>query len=223
MKYLFWLFAFINIGLFGYFNRDVILPQPATTQQAEISPEKIKVLSQQQIDAMATKEKTVVAAAKPEPVADVCFEWSVFSDTNLAHALGELGKLSLQATVKEQPLQESKRFWVYRPPFKSTAEALKRATEFKAMGVTDVFVVQEPKWKNAISFGIFNDEQLAAHLQKELQAKGIKNVEKALRNQGKSYSSLQLKNLSENEIAEIKKLKPNFPAAELKEVSCNAT
>ena len=222
MKYLFWLFAFINIGLFGYFNRDVILPQPATTQQAEISPEKIKVLSQQQIDTMTTKEKTV-EAAKPEPVADVCFEWSVFSDANLALAQGELGKLSLLATVKEQPLLESKRFWVYRPPFKSTAEAVKKAAEFKAMGVTDVFVVQEPKWKNAISFGIFNDEQLATHLQKELQAKGIKNVEKALRNQGKSYSSLQLKNLSESEIAEIKKLKPNFPAAELKEVSCNAT
>jgi len=59
-------------------------------------------------------------------------------------------------------------------------------------------------------------------LQKELQAKGVKNVEKALRTQGKSYSSLLLKNLTENEIAEIKKLKPNYPAAELKEVSCDA-
>ena len=222
MKYLFWLFALINIGLFGYFNRDVILPQPAPAQQDEISPEKIKVLTQQQIDAMGSKENKVVAVATPEPIADVCFEWSVFSDPNLANAQGELGKLSLQATVKEQTIQASKRFWVYRPPFKSTAEAFKRAAEFKAMGVTDVFVVQEPKWKNAISFGIFNDEQLAAHLQKELQAKGIKNVEKALRTQGKSYSSLLLKNLSENEIAEIKKLKPSFPAAELKEVSCGA-
>ncbi|HEY0842829.1 sporulation protein [Methylotenera sp.] len=222
MKYLFWLFAIINIGLFGYFNRDVVLPKPAQTQQAEISPEKIKVLSQQQIDALSKKEQKV-AEVKPEPVADVCFEWSVFSDANLAHAQGELGKLSLQATVKEQPIQESKRFWVYRPPFKTTAEALKRAAEFKAQGITDVFVVQEPKWKNAISFGIFSDEQLAIHLQKELQAKGIKNVEKSLRNQGKSYSSLLLKNLTENEVAEIKKLKPSFPAAELKEVSCSAT
>ncbi len=221
MKYFFWLLAFINIGLFGYFNRDVVLPKPAQTQQAEISPEKIKVLSQQQIDALSKKEQKV-AVVKPEPVADICFEWSVFSDANLANAQGELGKLSLQASVKEQPIQESKRFWVYRPPFKTTAEALKRAAEFKSQGITDVFVVQEPKWKNAISFGIFSDEQLAIHLQKELQAKGIKNVEKSLRNQGKNYSSLLLKNLTENEVAEIKKLKPSFPAAELKEVSCSA-
>lgn len=222
MKQLFWLLVIINLGLFGYFNIDFVLPKSGPAPQTEISPEKIKVVTPQELSTLeATKKK--VAVVEPAPVADVCFEWSVFSDANLTNAQGELGKLSLLATVKEQPLKESRRFWVYRPPFKSTAEAVKRAAEFKAMGVSDVFVVQEPKWKNAISFGIFNDEQLATQLQKELQAKGIKNVEKALRNQGKSYSSLHLKNLSENEIAEIKKLKPSFPAAELKEVSCNAT
>jgi len=221
MKYFFWLFAFINIGLLGYFNLDVVLPKPAQVQQAEIAPEKIKVLSQQEIDALVATKKNVATSAPP-PVIDVCFEWSVFSDANLTHAQTALESLTLQATVKEQTTQEAKRFWVYRPPFKSSAEALKKAAELRTIGITDVFVVQEPRWKNAISFGIFSDEQLAINLQKELQAKGIKGVEKSLRSQGKSYSSLLLKNLTENEIAEIKKLKPDFPAAELKEVSCNA-
>lgn len=221
MKYFFWLFTFINIGLLGYFNIDVFLPKPAQVQQAEIAPEKIKVLSQQEIDALAVTKKKVAITAPP-PVIDVCFEWSVFSDANLTHAQTALESLALQATVKEQTTQEAKRFWVYRLPLKSSTEALKKAAELRASGITDVFVVQEPRWKNAISFGIFSDEQLAINLQKELQAKGVKNVEKSLRSQGRSYSSLLLKNLSENEIAEIKKLKPDFPAAELKEVSCNA-
>jgi hypothetical protein len=220
MKYIFWLLALINIGLFGYFNIDVVLPKPAQTQQAEISPEKIKILSQQEIDAIRTTKKAEIA--QPLQVVDVCFEWSVFSDTNLTNAQTALESLALQSIVKEQSTQEAKRFWVYRPPFKSSAEALKKAAELRDSGITDVFVVQEPRWKNAISFGIFSDEKLAINLQKELQAKGVKNVEKALRTQGKSYSSLLLKNLTENEIAEIKKLKPNFPAAELKEVSCDA-
>lgn len=220
MKYIFWLLALINIGLFGYFNIDVVLPKSAQTQQAEISPEKIKILSQQEIDAIRTTKKAEIA--QPLQVVDVCFEWSVFSDTNLTNAQTALESLALQSIVKEQSTQEAKRFWVYRPPFKSSAEALKKAAELRDSGITDVFVVQEPRWKNAISFGIFSDEKLAINLQKELQAKGVKNVEKALRTQGKSYSSLLLKNLTENEIAEIKKLKPNFPAAELKEVSCDA-
>lgn len=220
MKYIFWLLALINIGLFGYFNIDVVLPKSAQTQQAEISPEKIKILSQQEIDAIKTTKKAEIV--QPLPVVDVCFEWSVFSDTNLTNAQTALESLALQSIVKEQSTQEAKRFWVYRPPFKSSTEALKKAAELRDSGITDVFVVQEPRWKNAISFGIFSDEKLAINLQKELQAKGVKNVEKALRTQGKSYSSLLLKNLTENEIAEIKKLKPNFPAAELKEVSCDA-
>lgn len=220
MKYLFGLLLLINIGLFGYFNRDVVLPKPAPTLEAEISPEKIKILSPEEIEALAVAKKPVVVA--PPPVIDVCFEWSVFSEANLSNAQMALQSLTLQATVKEQTVQSAKRFWVYKPPVKSSTEALKKAAEFKEMGITDVFVVQEPKWKNAISFGIFSDEQLAINLQKELQAKGIKNVEKALRSQGKSYSSLLLKNLNETEIAEIKKLKPSFPAAELKEVSCEA-
>ncbi|PPC83575.1 MAG: sporulation protein [Methylotenera sp.] len=220
MKYLFGLLLLINIGLFGYFNRDVVLPKPAPTLEAEISPEKIKILSPEEVEALAVEKKPVVVA--PPPVIDVCFEWSVFSEANLSNAQMALQSLTLKATVKEQTVQSAKRFWVYKPPVKSSAEALKKAAEFKEMGITDVFVVQEPKWKNAISFGIFSDEQLAINLQKELQAKGIKNVEKALRSQGKSYSSLLLKNLNETEIAEIKKLKPSFPAAELKEVSCEA-
>lgn len=220
MKYIFWLLALINIGVFGYFNIDVVLPKSAQTQQAEISPEKIKILSQQEIDAIRTTKKAEIA--EPLPVVDICFEWSVFSDTNLTNAQTALESLALQSIVKEQSTQEAKRFWVYRPPFKSSTEALKKAAELRDSGITDVFVVQEPRWKNAISFGIFSDEKLAINLQKELQAKGVKNVEKALRTQGKSYSSLLLKNLTENEIAEIKKLKPNFPAAELKEVSCDA-
>lgn len=220
MKFLFWLFALLNIGLLAYFNSDALLPKHAQIQQAEISPEKIRVLSPEALDALSTPEQT--AMVQPVIVADVCYEWSVFSDTNLANAQSELEKLTLQAIVKEQTIQASKRFWVYKPAVKSTAEALKKAAEFKALGITDVFVVQEPKWKNAISFGIFSDEQLANHLQKELQAKGIKNVEKSLRTQGKSYSSLLLKNLKDTEISDIKKLKPNFPAAELKEVSCDA-
>ncbi|MDP2153138.1 MAG: sporulation protein [Methylotenera sp.] len=221
MKYFFWLLVFINIGLFGYFNIDAVLPKPAQTQQAEVSPEKIKVLSPQEVDALASSKKKV-AVTEPPAVVDTCYEWSVFSETNLINAQTALEKLALQATVKEQTVQASKRFWVYRSPLKSTAEAIKKAAELRSLGVTDVFVVQEPRWKNAISFGIFSDEQLAINLQNELQAKGIKNVEKSLRSQGKSYSSLLLKNLTENEIAEIKKLNPDFPAAELKEVSCDA-
>lgn len=224
MRRFFWLLILINLGLLAWFNKDYIMPGTPQIKLAEISPEKIKVLSQKEIDALPKKEislqTTNTLTQQPEP-AVACFEWGIFSDSNLANAQKALTRLTLPATVKEQSSVQPKRFWVYRPPLKTAAEALKKAAEFKALGVEDLFVVQEEKWKNAISFGIFEDEKLATKLQQELEAKGVKNVEKTLRSQGKAHYSLLLNKLTEKDVIELNKLKPNFPAADLKETACN--
>jgi len=222
MKRFFWLSVLINLALLAYFSLGYLLPGKPEIKLAELSPEKIKVLSQDELSALPKREASAPVIDTPVPAPEAtCFEWGVFSDSSIANAQKALDKLSLQATTKEQSSEQPKRFWVYKAPAKTLAEAQKRAAEYKAMGIEDLFVVQEEKWKNAISFGIFEDEKLATKLQHELQAKGVKNVEKTLRNQGKSHYSLMLGNLTENDNAEIKKLKPSFPAAELKEVSCN--
>ncbi len=221
MRALVLLLILVNLGLLAYFNRERFLPSVPQSQFTEINPEKITVLNQQQIEAMPKK----AATSAPPPatistIAKTCMEWGVFSDTNLAAAQSELSQLSLQATVKSETSQDAKRFWIYKPPLKNSQEALAKAAELKALGIEDIFVVQEPKWKNAISFGVFQDEQLATKLLNELKAKGVKDAVKALRNQGKVHSSLLLTNLTDTEIATLKKLKPEFPAANLKDVSC---
>lgn len=237
MKLLVWLLLIINLLLLVYFNIDHILPRVPVAQTAEIAPENIKVLSQKEIEALPKKTASpaapVVAAnldttitllnapAAPTAIATSCFEWGVFSANSLTNAQNAVTKLSLQATVKEQTSQQAKRFWVYKPPLKTAEEAQLKAAELKALGVTDIFVVLEPKWRNAISFGVFEDEQLANKLLNELKAKGVKDVVKALRNQGRGHSSLIFNNLAANQITALKQLKSEFPEAALKEVGCN--
>ncbi|MEO6118532.1 MAG: sporulation protein [Methylotenera sp.] len=224
MKRLVWLLLLLNAGLLAYFNLDHILPSAPLAKTVEITPEKIKVLSQKEIEALPRKMEPTPAlnaeAAIATPVS-TCFEWGVFSATGLVGAQYAVNKLALQATVKNQTYQEAKRFWVYKPPLKSTIEAQAKAQELQALGVTDLFVIQEARWRNAISFGVFEDEQLANRLVSELKAKGIKDVVKALRNQGRGHSSLLFSNLATNQIAELNQLKSEFPEAALKEVACN--
>lgn len=221
MKKLIWLLILINIGLLTYFNLERILPAQAPVKATEIEPEKMHSLSQVQIDALPKKGAVPVqATTTPTPVATSCFEWGLFSASSIAGAQSAIAKLALQATLKEQASPRGKRFWVYRPPLKSTQEALTRASELKALGIEDLFVVQEPKWKNAISFGIFEDEQLATKLLNELRAKGVKDATKTLRNQGKNHANLLFSNITALDAAELEKLKPEFPEAELKEVTC---
>jgi hypothetical protein len=222
MKRFFWGLALINLGLYAYFNIGLLLPGKPEIKLPEINAEKIKLLSQAEIDALPKKVAPAAAApaVEPQPVA-MCFEWGIFSDASLEKAQKSLAKLAIQANAREEKSNQPKRYWVYKPPLKTAAEAQKRAAEFKELGVDDLFVVQEEKWKNAISFGIFEDEQLADKLIQELREKGIKNIEKTLRSNGKGQHSLAFNNITENDVAELKKLKPDFPAAELKEVSCN--
>ncbi|MDO9364922.1 MAG: sporulation protein [Methylotenera sp.] len=223
MKQLFWILALFNLGLFAYFNAGHILPSKPQAKLAEINPEKIIVLSQAQLEALPKKTvpSLTLLPEQTAPIAASCFEWGIFSDTNIANAQSAISQLALSATLKQQSSQQAKRFWVYRAPLRSAAEAQLKAAELKALGVENLFVVQDAKWKNAISFGIFEDEQLAIKLLNELKAKGVKDVVKALRNQGKGHASLLFSNLTETDVAALKKLKPDFPYASLKEISCH--
>lgn len=221
MRHLFWLLVVVNLGLLTYFNLGHILPGKPHIKALEIDPEKIQLLTPAEIDALPKKAHET-PTAQTAPAALSCYEWGIFSDANLANAQAAAARLSLQTSVKEEDSKQAKRFWVYRPPLKSASEAQQKASEFKALGVNDLFVVQETKFKNAISFGIFEDEQLAIKLVNELKAKGVKDVTKALRSQGKNHSSLVLKNIEEKDVTELRKFKPDFPEADLKEVSCNA-
>jgi len=241
MKKLVWLLVLINVGLLAYFNKDALLPNAPKAAMMAIQPEKISILTQQQIDALPSNGAALAipsnaapitppttdakVVANPTPVATpanlTCYEWGVFSAANLTGAQTAITNLSLQATVKEQSSTDAKRFWVYKPPLKSAEAAQAKALELKGLGVEELYVLQDGKWKNAISFGVFEDEQLATNLLNELKAKGVKEVVKALRNQGKGHASLQFSKLTDAEVLELKKLKPDFPEADIKEVACN--
>ena len=236
MKKLVWLLVLINVGLLAYFNKDVILPSAPKAALLAIHPEKISILTQQQIDALPKKGAAAIAptvaaitpptvdataAASATPAPTTCYEWGVFSAANLTGAQTAVSNLSIQTTVKEQSSLEAKRFWVYKQPLKSVEAAQAKTQELKALGIQDMYIVQDARWKNAISFGVFEDEQLATKLLNELRAKGVKDVVKALRNQGKGHVSLQFNKLTDTEVIELKKLKPEFPEADLKEVACS--
>jgi len=221
VKFLVWVLVIINLGLLAYFNQARFLPSAPQFKAAEIHPEKIVILSQMQVDALPKKSLSLPPPLILEPAVTTCFEWGIFTGESLNRAQTAIAKLALQPEIKEETSQEAKRFWVYRLPLKTAEEAQLKTIELKALGVEDLFVVQDPKWKNAISFGVFADEQLATKLLNELKAKGVKNVVKSLRNQGKNHASFQFNALTDAQVLELKKLKPNFPEASLSQVSCS--
>ena len=234
MKLLIWLFVLLNVGLLAYFNMDLIAPKPATADHS-IQPEKLKILSEKELTAMSKKvAQAITNAATPAAQVSVqtamppttlaptsCYKWGNFTKTNLPSAQVVLVRLGLQSVINQEAVaQEDKRFWVYYPPLKSAALAQKKAAEIKAMGVDELFVVQDSQWRNAISFGLFQDEQLATNLLNELQAKGVKSATKALHNPGKLLTSLLIKAVNADAASELQKIKPEFVGTEITLTAC---
>jgi hypothetical protein len=226
MKLLVWLLVLLNVGLLVYFNLDLIVPKPAVADRS-IQPEKLKILSAKDLESMPKKEVHAVspeaAPALTSGASTSCYKWGNFTKTNLPAAQVVLVRLGLQSEVnQEASAQEDRRFWVYYPPLKTAELAQQKANEIKAAGVDEIFIVQDSQWRNAISFGLFQDEQLASNLLSDLQAKGIKGATKALRSPGKSLSSLLIKSVSADAALELHKIKPEFLGTDLVPSACPA-
>lgn len=227
MRLLVWLLVLLNVGLLAYFNMDLIAPKPAAADRS-IQPERLKILSEKDLEAMPK-----VAAPAQELVAQTsalavqgptsCYKWGNFTKTNLPAAQVVLVRLGLQSVINQEAgAEEDRRFWVYYPPLKGAAIAQQKADEIRAMGVDELFIVQDSQWRNAISFGLFQDEQLASALLNDLLAKGVKGATKALRSPGKSLSSLLVKAVSADAAIELQKIKPEFVGTELESAACPA-
>jgi hypothetical protein len=225
MKLLAWLLVLLNIGLLVYFNLDVIAPKPALADRS-INPDKLKILSQAELEAIPKKAAPVALEAVPVSAlegATSCYKWGSFTQSNLPAAQVVLVRLGLESLVnQEQGAKEDRRFWVYYPPLKSAELAQEKANEIQAMGVDELFIVQDSQWRNAISFGLFQEEQLASSLLKELQQKGVKGATKALRTPGKSLSSLLIKSVTPATALELQKIRPEFVGTELTPAACPA-
>lgn len=221
MKFLFWLLLLLNAGALVYFNIDRIAPSPAIESKADINPEKLTLLSPAQVDSMPkrmTLLPPVKMVANNEPTA--CYEWGSFAPDKLTEAIAIANTLSLNHQVMQQTSQQSVRYWVYKPPLPSAEAANAKAQQLKALGIDEFFIVQEPKWRYAISFGVFRDEQLAIKLMDDLRRRGVRELVKAVRNQGDGNASLTLNAVTKGLFEQLKKNRPDFADTEIKEVAC---
>ncbi|MFA6178591.1 MAG: SPOR domain-containing protein [Candidatus Methylopumilus sp.] len=225
MKWVVCLLLLANVVFFAYFNLSPATPNGAHPGLREIHPEQIKLLTDKEIEALQKKseqpaEDSATQAALTAAAQTSCYEWGSFSARNLPRARNVLFKFSLQGIVKQQNSQESARYWVYIPRAKSLQAAQAKMDELRNLGIDDIFVVQEPQWRYAISLGVFKDEQLAAKRLEDLKTRGVNSAVKALRNQEQGQASLVINSMSPDMVAEIEKLKPDFPGSEIKQVSC---
>ena len=210
MRTLFLLLLLANVVFFAYGRYgDVLFPGESQLLQQQINPEAIKVLASAQL-AKAAPAKRVPTVA--------CLEWGAFPGGDTERAERMLAPLALGAKLAQRRVDETATWWVYMPPQGSRQAATVKTNELKRLGVEDYFIVQEdPKFRFAVSLGIFRTQDAANSRLEQLRAKGVRTAQVGVRDSQGQRIWFQVRDVPEALAAKLNELKQGIPGSELKE------
>jgi hypothetical protein len=216
MKLAFLLLVLVNVllfawqhGVFGRYGDGGREPERVARQ---VEPERIRVLTEKEVQAL--RERAKQASGAPElNAAQACVEFGDFSAAEAVRAEKALTALGAVVKVSSAPVEAPGWYMVYLPPFKTLAEAERRADELRKLGIKDMMVMNESSaMKFAISLGSFRDPNAAkAHLA-ALEKTGIKGVRIADRPSTLTLTRFQLRDLDAAAAQQLATLRGEFPA-----------
>jgi len=213
MRTLVFLLLLANLSLFGYIKLDSLGSGEGVRLSQQIQPDKIKLLTPQEVAALGP--------AKAASLADVCVEWGPLSDTDRNRALASLEPLDLSRLMTQKKVEVIASYWVFLPPAANRAAADQRLAELKASGIKDLSVIDSGPQRNAISLGVFRGEEAARNRLASLQAQGLANAKLEPRTQSVQQTMLVVRDPTAQAMARLKELQSEFPGSDTKIGSCD--
>lgn len=202
-----------NLAFFAYSELDLMSEGESSRLQRQLVPEKIKLLTPQQVAALGP--------AKVSQLANVCLEWGGFTDAERPAALAALEPLQLGRQMSQRKIESTSAYWVFLPPLPSKAAAERRVAELKAEGLKDFFILNDGAQKNAISLGIFKTEDAANKFLDAVREKGVKNARYGARAQTIQQTFVVLRDPQPAQTERLQQLKAEFSGSEIRIGPCD--
>ena len=202
-----------NLTFFVYTRLDAASDGEAVRLVEQVQPEKMKLLTPQQVAALGP--------AKVAALADVCLEWGPLSDADRARALGDLEPLALGRLLSQKRIETTMAFWVYLTPSANRAEAERRAGELRERGIGDVAVLESGPQRYAVSLGLFHAEDAAKARLADLTKLGVTNARSGARQQVITTTLLVIRDPQAQVVAKIRDLMSAYPGTEAKVGGCD--
>ncbi len=214
MRTLLLLLLLANLGFFAYHHltgaNDEAAAQIALLQ---ISPERIGTVAAGTVSPVPGNAGETVPAA--------CVEWGVFGGAEVARADAAIAALALPADVLQRRVADVDGYWVHMPPLKTRPEVDRKIGELKALGVEEFFVVQDAgPWRNAVSLGLFKNEEAARAELERLRQRGVRSAVVVRREKLLKQVTFYLREPDASTVARLTELQRDFPATEIRAASC---
>jgi len=214
MRTVFVLLLLANLTLFGYTWLDGGAGGEAVRLNEQVQPDKIKLLTPQEVAALGP--------AKVAALADVCIEWGPFGETERPRALSDLEPLAVGKLTTQKRVDASGLWSATLAPFANRPAAERRVSELRAQGVRDVSIVDAGGGRFTVAIGLFRNEDAARVHAAELTRQGVIGTATATaRPQPVSLTLIVVRDPPANVVARLRELQPSYPAAELKVTGCD--
>jgi len=215
MKLLVALLILANIALFGFGELARMSESESNRLQRQLAPDKIKLLTPQQVAALGP--------AKAAQLQNVCLEWGAFTEPEKAAVLAALEPLQLGRQMSQRRVESTTAFWVYVPPLPSKPAAEKRVAEMRNLGLKDFFIVSDGPQRNAISLGVFKTEEGANKFLDSVREKGVTTAKTGERTQSIQQTVIVLRDPQPAQAQKIQAMKADFAGSDVQIGPCDKT
>jgi hypothetical protein len=182
----------------------------------QIEPERFRVLTEAEVQTLRERA-TQGGAAFDASSAQSCVEFGDFAAGEVARVEKALAAITPGARINARPVEAPGWYMVYLPPYRSWAEAERRAEELRKLGVKDLMVMSENSpMKFAISLGSFRDPNAAKAHVASLEKLGVKGVRLSDRAAPAMTTRFQLRDLDAAAAQQLSALRNEYPAQTLR-------
>lgn len=208
----------LNLAVAGFFVGRSLWSQVDSAQNASLNVERLSLRGQSAAaPAAAPKQAPPPRAAVAEAL---CVEWRGLTLAEVAQVREQLKTLAGERVMSFTEVPLNTRRWVIFPPLPSPESAEGKLRELTAAGVEDAFVVKDAAWRNAISLGLFANDEAAGRRISELESKGVLGTRvEVLPRQGTDYYFV-IRSEDPDALKSLSEIRQAYPNSQQSRVAC---
>jgi hypothetical protein len=165
MKWLTWVLLAANLAVAGVFIGSAYWSQSVSEQTAPMNVDRLSLRSQS-----GPAGRGEAPAVETE---DLCVEWRGLNQDEFPLVREQLKAMAGERVMSFAEVPVDTRHWVLFPPLPSPESAEAKLSELAAAGLQDAFVVKGGVWRNAISLGLYANDEAARRRVREVEDKGV--------------------------------------------------
>lgn len=216
MKWIAWTLLGLNLAVAGFFMGRSYWPQAQSDQHAPLNVDRLSLRSQSAFPPKRAPASHEVAAET------LCVEWRGLNLAEFAQVREQLKAMAGERVMSFAEVPLNTRHWVIFPPLPSPESAAAKLSELAAAGVQDVFVVKEAAWRNAISLGLYANDEAARRRVREVEGKGVLGTRvELLPRQGTDFYFV-IRSEDTDTLKSLGGLKQAYPNSQQSRVACRS-